>query len=333
MNRKYILWLDALKGTGIILVILSHSYHFDKASSYLFSGYMALFFLVSGYTCKEESIMSYMQKKSRRLLFPYFTYGVLITALFTLIPVVLKKEFKDIYFYKWIGVLYSRYSIYPLGESDNLILLYPEVSPLWFLTGMFLSLILFSIYINAKRKHVIILSYIILSAICYNVPILLPWSIDTSFIFALLIVTGYYLKDILIKCNMNIFIICIIFYFILVSINGNVNISIRQYGEQGYWSIIMFYVIGVLYTIILSMFFKTMENTLFCAVLAYIGKISLPLMCLHMPIILILKAFIPSYCSPIFIPILGIILSITICYIINKIINGFSVKYPILRWL
>lgn len=100
MNRKYILWLDALKGIGIILVILSHSYHFDKASSYLFSGYMALFFLVSGYTCKEESIMSYMQKKSRRLLFPYFTYGVLITAIFTLIPGVLKKEFKDIYFYK-----------------------------------------------------------------------------------------------------------------------------------------------------------------------------------------------------------------------------------------
>ena len=81
------------------------------------------------------------------------------------------------------------------------------------------------------------------------------------------------------------------------------------------------------------MFFRTMETILFCAVLACIGKKSLPLMCLHMPIILVLKAFIPSYYSPIFIPILGINLSITICCIINKIINGLSIKYSILRWL
>lgn len=122
-------------------------------------------------------------------------------------------------------------------------------------------------------------------------------------------------------------------YSILLSINRNINISTRQYGEQGYWSIIMFYVIVVLYTIILNMFFRTMETILFCAVLACIGKKSLPLMCLHMPIILVLKAFIPSYYSPIFIPILGINLSITICCIINKIINGLSIKYSILRWL
>ena len=313
--------------------MLSHYSDMGSISKYLFSSYMPLFFIVSGYTAKQENFKSCFIKKSKRLLTPYFIYGITITACFTILPAIIF-GIKKIHLFKWIGLFYSRYCIFPIGTSDNVILLYQEVSPLWFLTAMFLSFLLYNIYINSKRKVIIIVLYITLTVIFNFCPILMPWSIDTIFVFSLFIITGKYIRSILIIKKGKEFLIGILFlfmYIVLAYYNGDVNISIRNYGERGILSILFYYTEGLLFTIFLSKIFIKMGNNPLIILFSSIGRLSLRLMCLHMPIFIIIKTINPSY--SVITSIISLLLSISICYIIDIYIRRFKHKYNILNHL
>ena len=191
-------WIDALKGLLIILVVAMHSSLYlvmPKLSLVLSAGYMAVFFVLSGYTAKEGTFIPGITKKMKRLLFPYIFYGVVITAYFSIVSICNGYINTS----EWFGLLYSRYCVYPLGTEPNIMLLSSRATaPLWFLTSMFVSFVWFYVYVNLKQyfcKIICIISYLLLSALFYSLDILLPWSIDTSFICALFIITGYELSS------------------------------------------------------------------------------------------------------------------------------------------
>lgn len=57
MNTTHrIEWLDAIKGIGIILVMLSHVSSFSPIGIYLFSAFIPLFYISSGIVSKKESL-------------------------------------------------------------------------------------------------------------------------------------------------------------------------------------------------------------------------------------------------------------------------------------
>ena len=65
------IWIDALKGFGMILVIATHSslsIVSPKLTVMLTAGYMAIFFILSGYTTKKEAFIPAIKKKAKRLL-------------------------------------------------------------------------------------------------------------------------------------------------------------------------------------------------------------------------------------------------------------------------
>lgn len=72
---------------GILLVVLGHSYPFgvqipvfwDQLRSFIYTFHMPLFILISGYLAgaKPQSAGSYVKKRAKRLLVPYFTLSLI----------------------------------------------------------------------------------------------------------------------------------------------------------------------------------------------------------------------------------------------------------------
>lgn len=85
MEKQRLVWLDALKGIGMLLIILVHSELYVPGKRYLVAGFIPLFFIATGYTFPfRDSIRQIALKRSKRLLIPYFVYGIMTVVLFTL---------------------------------------------------------------------------------------------------------------------------------------------------------------------------------------------------------------------------------------------------------
>ena len=333
-------WIDALKGLGIILVIAMHSsvyFIFPTISMMLTAGYMAMFFIVSGYTSKKENTILGITKKAKRLLIPYFFYGILINSFFAILGNI---DFKE-----WIGIVYSRFSLYPLGTPNNIILFsIHTTSPLWFLTAMFVSYIWFYIYINLQQKKsriLCILIYVIATIIMSDVQYLFPWSFDTSFICAIFIITGYelsgqaikaYRKDILYFLTL---LAMLAMYIFIVKFNGTTNLSIRMYGNWGVFSIIFYYLLSVFITVLYGETFKILNNTTLVRFFAFTGKHSLRIMCIHMPLVTYTGRVFAS-CGAIGIMatfIVAFLLSLAISIMLEKLFCRYSCKCGLLKYL
>lgn len=159
---------------------------------------------------------------------------------------------------------------------------------LWFLTSLFMSFIFFRILLRVKYKKNVALLYVLLSLIFFRLPILLPWSIDTAFLGALFMYLGFEVKDkknLLVRTDFVELIGMIIVYCIVVYYNGGINFSVRQYGEREFASVLFIYIIGLLYTLIMARVCIIFDNTRLIKCLACVGKQSMLLLCIHLPII------------------------------------------------
>ena len=86
-----ILWLDAARGIGVVLVVLGHAISdtvmdnplFSRLFYFIYSFHMPLFFFISGY-CGSKAIKcdtisekcKYIRSRFSRLMIPYFFIGV-----------------------------------------------------------------------------------------------------------------------------------------------------------------------------------------------------------------------------------------------------------------
>lgn len=150
-------WIDAVKGVGILLVILAHiSPISNKVFWYLTYGFMPIFFVMAGFTSK--SVCGYseaIKKKAKRLLIPYFVYGLLlIVASYLLFGNTNMMQ-------ALLGLAYSRYSLFPEGAENVVPLLKGclYVCPFWFLPCMFLAYLLLIIYDNLGGAKVYTCKY------------------------------------------------------------------------------------------------------------------------------------------------------------------------------
>lgn len=77
MNKR-IEWIDALRGFGILLVVIGHLKPAAPLERYIYSVHMFLFFSISGYLFHEEKdICHFVKKKCQRLLIPYSFWTLL----------------------------------------------------------------------------------------------------------------------------------------------------------------------------------------------------------------------------------------------------------------
>lgn len=281
MAGKRILWLDALKGIGIILVIISHSGLNIPYLNYLTAGYIQLFFVVAGFTYKPNlSIVTSLRKKASRLMIPYFFYGLCTLLLFCMIGGANLKNGLE-------GLLYGCHSLQAFPNNGDDLLLPKGTSPLWFLPAMFTAYILVCVVEKSENNKVISIVIILLQVGLALQPYLFPWSLDISVFFTLCILFGALCKNFFFtNKSLALFMVALFSYVLLIKTNGNVNLSIREFGNFGCLSLLLCFLIGIVYTFLLSFICRAFEVSVIVKYLGIIGKQSLRLMCIHYPIMI-----------------------------------------------
>lgn len=271
MAKVRIQSIDALKGTGIILVMMSHMIS-CKYLTPLYGGVIPLFFISAGITSSTLDINRHsLKRKFARLMIPYFAYSILIVSIYALFSLD-TNVFQNI-----LGVIYGRCILFKEG-FDRIHLLPRELAPLWFLPSMFVSYVCL-----ALKKRGGVLFFCITIASCF-LPILFPWSIETAFVHMVLIYIGYKFKSTFLQAQPWWFIPLVISYCLLSWINKIPNASISYFGVFGVFSFASYWVFGVIETLTALKICQCIERTLLAGILQYIGRNSLRLMCIHMAI-------------------------------------------------
>lgn len=137
LASQRLVWLDALKGIGILLIMVCHAGLLPRVSIFLTAGYVSIFFVASGFTYKsKQTFSSEIGKRSKRLLLPYFFYVSLSIILMNIFQI------KGDFIHQVLGMIYSRYSLYfGIKDVGDVSLLTQTCnSPTWFLTALFTSL-------------------------------------------------------------------------------------------------------------------------------------------------------------------------------------------------
>lgn len=132
MKQNRLPYIDALKGLGIVLVIIGHMDAPLIIRNSIYSFHMPLFFALSGlvFCTNSSSLKKFCIKKAKQLLYPYCIFGLLF-ILFEQIICGFSVKFliKQI-----IALLYGNY----IWENN-----YQYISVLWFLITLFSVSILF----------------------------------------------------------------------------------------------------------------------------------------------------------------------------------------------
>jgi len=278
-----IIWIDNLKGIGVIFIIFGHSIScLDFLINYLFSFHVPLFFFIAGLNFNEKSLNNFRLfciKRVKRLLVPYVFFN-LISYVLWLSRVKLLNIPQEVPAIKpLVGVLY--------GNGNGLWLIHN--TPLWFFVCLFIAqIMLFMILRIAKSKSHLIVLLFVFAAIGYldskYLNIRLPWSIDIAFTAVVFSVIGYIFKRFshTYRTNNNIIIlfVVLILSLIVVYFNGKIDINYNKFNN-----IFLFYsgaFLGIFFWFNISVIVGQLS------IFRYIGNNSLTIFALHIPALIII---------------------------------------------
>lgn len=124
--------IDAVKGIGILLVIIGHINVHRYINTFIYLFHMPLFFIVSGYLYRDN--YNFVKSKLKGLLWPYFTIGGSYLVIEMICDAILDKFYLINEIQKLCSLIYGNQFIL----VDNNI-----VGTLWFLPALFWSNIIF----------------------------------------------------------------------------------------------------------------------------------------------------------------------------------------------
>lgn len=281
MKYKY---LDAARGLALFLVMFSHAH---GLSSFLIFYYIQIFFIISGYIYTPGRAYGVtIKKKAKRLLVPYFGYSAFLWCFYAVVRrdgAAMKQSL--------FGVIYSRFCLYNAAEgADNVYLLDIANGAMWYLTAFFVTSLLFYLIADwclADMKRTVLVSILLLAVTMAlsELPVLLPWSIDIAGIATVLMLVGAWLRKKQFfeqKSPLWLIVLNLVLYVGVVVFNGRLNMSIRQYGRFGAFSVPFFFVISITGSVLCIWICKWMEQTKIGTFFAYLGTHTIELICLHM---------------------------------------------------
>ena len=275
---KRLEYVDIAKGIGLILVVCSHSDAFDLMWL-MMDMCIPIFFFCSGYTYSMKgTFKESFIKKTRKLLVPYLFFNVVMFCAFCHFSI------REI-----IGIIYSRYSLYPLDVTPNIKFFTSGNYPMWYLTSMVVSYFLFYLLVYyEKYKHALMFIYALWIVGFVNCPILLPWSIDTAPLTAMLIYIGMKVrKHDLISVDLFQVLFLALVYIGLRYVGGDLNISVRMYGT----SVAIYFLLAIIAPFVVLWGSKFLENTYVGKVLLTLGQHSLTIFCIQILFIMWAKDF------------------------------------------
>jgi fucose 4-O-acetylase-like acetyltransferase len=263
---------DALKGVGIISMIIGHSYIPSILIDFIFAWHMPLFFIVSGFFYKKYPIKDYNIKNIRRLVLPYLFTSFFIVFFF-FIKNIIKNEPYD-YSYL-IGALIGN------GSHNNPIFGSYSIGAIWFLLAIFWCRIIYNFIICKISESYNINIYILFLSFggaFIGKVIYIPMDILQGLQALLFFHIGYLWKQNYLRLSdltkEHVFIILLLIIFSVWS--GSMSI-VRSY--YGFYPINFLAAIG---TVALFYYlFKKMNCSTLLYWLCYVGRLSLLILCVH----------------------------------------------------
>lgn len=282
MIKKRIDWIDVSKGIAIILMIIGHTADLPRPIiSFIYSFHIPLFIILSGMTYKipqnKGDIKENIRKYIKRLLLPYF-----VTILICICTMLLKNN--SIYNFNLLIKEIVKQFLWGNGCSYTFLgHNFKGVGPVWFLITLFFSKILFD-YINLYLKNhynkIVVFSFLLLLGVEIGTLYWLPQGFDLVFIFIFYLYIGYWYQNEFDKLKVNktyIFITMFLLWTISLGFKFNIEIAIRSY-PYGILCIVQ----SLCGTYCIIELCKLITNIDICKkIFAYIGKLSLIILCIH----------------------------------------------------
>jgi fucose 4-O-acetylase-like acetyltransferase len=142
MGSTRIATFDILKGIGILLVIIGHTF-MKEIGPYIQAFHMPLFFIVAGYFFKYKPLRIQLVRDFRRLIVPYF-FVVITTML-----IAFAKDFKA------------------TGEINlHLGTLYECGTPAWFLLALYGTKQIFNLLFQFSKQYYLLYAFLLSSIPC-----------------------------------------------------------------------------------------------------------------------------------------------------------------------
>ena len=94
MNTKRITWVDMAKGYGMIAVLIGHLVQGGLLGNFVYSFHLPLFFFLSGYLFHPNvGFGTFLKKKAKSILIPYFCLGIFIVFFSVYYPYLFEHKY------------------------------------------------------------------------------------------------------------------------------------------------------------------------------------------------------------------------------------------------
>lgn len=273
-EQEHLIWVDLVKGIGILLVALFHIYMNTSFSNYADSIQLALFFFISGYLFYNQPIKKLLKRRFFSLIVPYFTFSFISFLYYYFI----ESRFRNIS----ITILEGIKGIC-LGDYLTLVIFN---APLWFLPCLFTLTLIFCLLNKIHYIVPYIMALIFISAyLIFDIPSLYFALDKTIKYFCFFVVGNFFRKKEFHKyvgkwVSLLLGIIAFIIHLIiLIYLKHNV-----------FWFISGF--LGIFYICLLCINIENRKGIQ--RVIVPIGRNSLIILCVHGPIYRIIVFLLAS---------------------------------------
>ena len=311
-KKERILWLDVLKGIGIISVVIGHIYRNDTVLNLIYSFHMPLFFFAGGWVYRKKKIKDDLAGRVKKIVIPYFIFGAIILIYWYFI----ERSFRSI-----SQTLNEAALGLVLGEYKLL----DFHSHLWFLPCFFVLAIFYNILVNIGGNKTAYIVSAVMAVIYIFVPLpVLPWGIDRVFQYIGYYAVGHLLSEIGADKFTARGHISFKLTGAIILMGGNFALAYFDLNVGVMWFVTAF--AGIAGLSVISMLLERVK------VLQYIGRISLVILCIHGPIYRVLCKLISiplgrsteEVRSSVILTLAVVVVTIALCALVYEILNRIA---------
>lgn len=276
-EKKRLAWLDIAKGICMISVIAGHL-KVDWVNRVVFAYHLTVFFLLSGYTLKNNLSWGGVKKRFRSLMLPYGVTCLAVTAM-DVVNLLIRGETSAIgkkLVYDLLRSLAASGSITAIGQWD----IGGRIGAIWFLPALFFAAtgvqLLLRYVKHSPLRYLISLTAAVAAVLSAKV-IWLPFSIQSALLAMPVVLLGYDLKQwgLVDKLNWKHFLLGLILYIPAVLANQ----SKIYYVSCVMSNPVITPVVALASSICVLYLSQKLEG---CKSLAWVGRNSVYFLCIHL---------------------------------------------------